>query len=166
MNIFATDDDPYVSANNLDDLRLSKMVLESAQLLSTACYLKGVRDDYLYKPTHVGHPCTQWLLESRKNVSWLLDHATSMVKIKLIATSNIHSSVVPLSVSIKYIDKFPDIDRTPFRNCTSLKSHEYDHLDVFTKYKIAMIMKWSTDLVPPKWKNRQPPDWWDGSVRN
>lgn len=55
------------------DVHVVKMVLESAQLLST-CFLHFdiVGDkSKVYKPTHLNHPCSVWLRESFSNVVWL-----------------------------------------------------------------------------------------------
>lgn len=75
VNIFYLHPSPLTAARWLHDKHLVKMVLESAQLLSTACQIIIMeRDTKLYKPTHMYHPCTQWLLKSRYNAEWLYDH--------------------------------------------------------------------------------------------
>lgn len=72
MNIFFLHEDPRTCAQYHYDKHVVKMVLETAQLLSTATYLISPdtpRD--IYKPTHVGHPCTQWVKTSKENFLWL-----------------------------------------------------------------------------------------------
>lgn len=54
MNIFVTDPNPKIAASHLDDLRLGKMCVETAQMLSV--WAKPF--DGIYKPTHINHPCT------------------------------------------------------------------------------------------------------------
>jgi hypothetical protein len=88
MNIFFLDrkpggmPDPVGSAKDLDDKRIHKMALESAQIL---CTIIADRDpDFhahhgLYKPTHANHPCTVWAGESLANFLWLLEHAAACV---------------------------------------------------------------------------------------
>lgn len=76
MNIFYLDRDPSVAAQMHCDQHVVKMILESAQMLSTAhrffekdqpwCDSKG-----LYKMTHVNHPSTMWARTSTKNYKWL-----------------------------------------------------------------------------------------------
>lgn len=75
MNIFSLDNDPKVCATMHCDKHM-KMVLESAQLLSTAHrVLDGpeFKDDrkFLYKVTHVNHPCALWTRQSNNNYTWL-----------------------------------------------------------------------------------------------
>lgn len=68
MNIFVTSLCPIESARNLDDRRVVKMTLESAQLLST--YLGGNP----YKITHARHPCTLWVSDHTSHAVWLYRH--------------------------------------------------------------------------------------------
>ena len=64
MNIFVLDRNPILAAQYHCDKHVVKMVLETAQLLSTVCG-QG------YKPTHKNHPCTVWARESLPNYQWL-----------------------------------------------------------------------------------------------
>ena len=73
MNVFILDENPALAARYHMDVHVVKMVLESAQLLST-CFLHFdiVGDkSKVYKPTHLNHPCSVWLRESFSNVVWL-----------------------------------------------------------------------------------------------
>ena len=75
MNIFYLHNDPEVAASYHCDKHCVKMILESAQLLSTAHrILDG--DDYadsvgLYKSFSPNHPSAVWVRESRENYRWL-----------------------------------------------------------------------------------------------
>ena len=61
MNIFVTSNCPILSAQALDNKRVVKMVLETAQVLSTAIFINsGITYDGIYKPTHLKHSCTIW----------------------------------------------------------------------------------------------------------
>lgn len=69
MNIFVLDSDQKIAAQAHCDKHCVKMVLETAQLLSTAVRLSGI--DYGYKSTHVNHPCSIWARQSLANFTWL-----------------------------------------------------------------------------------------------
>lgn len=92
MNIFYLDNDPRVCAEMHNDKHLVKMILEYAQLLSTAHrvldgtptisvgktgrkqtrYIIGDdRNDILYSATHINHPSAVWARQSDKNYDWL-----------------------------------------------------------------------------------------------
>lgn len=55
MNIFVLDTDPKLSAQYHVDRHVIKMILENAQLLSTALKINNIEAN-LYKPTHQHHP--------------------------------------------------------------------------------------------------------------
>lgn len=75
MNIFYLDEKPSVCAAYHNDKHVVKMILEYAQLLSTAHrVLDG--DDYadtvnLYKKTHTNHPSAVWARSNRPAYAWL-----------------------------------------------------------------------------------------------
>ena len=70
MNIFVLDTDIKRCARYHCDQHVSKMILESAQLLCTALNLRGFETPY--RSTHAKHPCTIWLGESYANFEWLV----------------------------------------------------------------------------------------------
>ena len=78
MDIFVLDRDPVVAAQMQCDRHVVKMVLESAQMLSTAVNLLG--GDARYKTAHVNHPCSVWARETAGNFLWLYDHGMALAK--------------------------------------------------------------------------------------
>jgi len=96
VNIFILDKDPKVAARLQCDKHVVKMIVESAQMLSTAHrMLDGVetrrksksgktmskyweltdaRESVLYKAVHMGHPCTVWTMICDNNYMWHYDH--------------------------------------------------------------------------------------------
>ena len=74
MNIFIVDKDPYKAAIHLNDKHIVKMIVESAQLLSTTRRYFGDTNPFLYKSCFVNHPCSEWIRESFENYLWLLTH--------------------------------------------------------------------------------------------
>lgn len=72
MNIFFLDKDPKKSAEYHCDKHVVKMCIEYAQLLSTALHItNSIANEYVYKPTHVFHPCTIWVSQSLSHWKWL-----------------------------------------------------------------------------------------------
>jgi hypothetical protein len=100
MNIFAIDWDPATAAKNLCDKHIPKMIVESAQLLSTAHRLldgmeyegrtatgrkarrwllaDSTQDSEIYEATFINHPCTVWTRSCNSNYLWLAVHANVM----------------------------------------------------------------------------------------
>lgn len=77
MNIFVLDLNPGVAAKEHCDTHVVKMIVETAQLVSTTFhfYNAGLFAplSYLYKATHKNHPCAIWARTNDKNLKWLID---------------------------------------------------------------------------------------------
>ena len=92
MNIFYLDPDPQICAEMHNNKHCVKMILEYAQLLSTAHrVLDGVitegvsptgrkrksyvlsdsRENILYSATHINHPSAIWVRQNHQNYIWL-----------------------------------------------------------------------------------------------
>ena len=70
MNIFYLDKNPDLSAQLHCDKHVVKMILEYAQMLSTAHRVLDNSQD-VYKIAHKNHPCTIWVRENKSNYKWL-----------------------------------------------------------------------------------------------
>lgn len=73
MNIFYLDHDPETCAKYHCDQHVIKMILESAQMLSTANRIAGL--DEGYRKTHVNHPSSVWVRQSKAHWLWLRELA-------------------------------------------------------------------------------------------
>ena len=84
MNIFVTNECPIKSARYLDDKRVVKMVLESAQLLCSVFHeveINGgliTESDIPYKVSHANHACSKWARHSWHNFDWILRHGFAL----------------------------------------------------------------------------------------
>ena len=83
MNIFITSFDSKEAASHLDDLRLNKMILETAQLLSSAYRHLFGDGELLYKDTHFNRPCAIWARKGTDNYSWLVQYFDDLAKEKI-----------------------------------------------------------------------------------
>ena len=73
MNIFYLDRNPMLAARYHCDKHVLKMIVETAQLLSTAwhCLLPVTAAGMdIYKKTHWNHPCAKWVRCSQRNYLW------------------------------------------------------------------------------------------------
>ena len=77
MNIFVLDRSPRTAAEFLCDVHVVKMILESAQLLSTQDRLSGLNRGY--EITHANHPCRR-CLENPANYLWLSAHLGALLR--------------------------------------------------------------------------------------
>lgn len=84
MNIFVLDPNPVKAATAHCDQHLHKMILESAQMVSTAIHLSNLDIPHyaLYKPAYPKHPCTIWAAKSLNNVLWICELAIALDDIR------------------------------------------------------------------------------------
>ena len=76
MNIFFLDEDSKMCAQAHCDKHVVKMILEYAQMMSTAHRVLDPPSELIepmYKPTHKNHPAAVWVRESDANYKWLYD---------------------------------------------------------------------------------------------
>lgn len=145
MNIFATSDCPCKCAVFLDDVRCVKMVLETAQLLSTAINEHGGKGPY--KSTHINHPSSKWARETRGNYEWLLSHFEALCEEYTSRYNKTHKCAQFTALFAQNANLIPSGDQTPFPNCTTYKNEP----DVHLAYKLYMNDKWDNDKRTPTW---------------
>ena len=152
MNIFVTSSCPVRCARTLDNKRVVKMVLESAQMLCTALNEKGVITPY--KSAHVKHPCTIWAGVNKANWLWLFMHASALSNEYTRRYHKIHKSQAVLDTIRDEVHVLPDGALTPFPNCTQNKEHDISHKDepnVHKAYRLYLRDRWDKDKAKPKW---------------
>ncbi len=161
MNIVAVDKCPMRSALWLDDIRKNKMILESAQMLSTA--VRALCPDTtleVYKTAYLNHPCSKWARQSRANFQWLLHHMSWLYNQK----SGEHKSARLIPEFQKYADDgdFPDEYLTPFANCARNLERGVDYSnvdDVHQAYRMYMNDRWKERNITLTWRWGEEPDW-------
>lgn len=138
MNIFILNNDPVIAAQEQCDKHVVKMIVESAQMLSTVHrMLDGVmerrpsksgaklqywklndeREDLLYKACHFNHPSTVWTRESCCNYSWHYEHFIGLCDEYTYRYGKVHSTDTKLRKILKTLPN--NINRsggmTPFK---------------------------------------------------
>jgi len=161
MNIFALSRCPMQSAWWLDDIRKNKMILESAQMLSTAVrVLSPDTDLQVYKVAYLNHPCTIWARQSRDNFKWLLSHMSHL----FLQKDGLHKSANLLTDFQKYADSgdFPNEELTPFANCARNLERGVDyseHTDTHEAYRLYMNDRWKETNITLTWRWGREPEW-------
>ncbi len=130
MNIFFLDYDPKIAAQAHCDKHVVKMILETAQLLSTAHRVldgeeyidassgrkirrwrleDSFREDALYKATHINHPCAIWVRESSANYWWAFCLFRHLCEEYTFRYGKTHKTDIEVSAAISYV---PDAMKT------------------------------------------------------
>jgi hypothetical protein len=166
MNIFLSESCPISSAQALDDRRLVKMVLETAQLLSAAARMMGVENEALYKITHANHPCGKFARQSFANFSFLYIHGWALAREYHNRYGKTHASEAVIQAAWDGVLNLLDPKPRPYRltkffegpfelsfNCSGFNSG-----DLYEDYKNCLRAKWDAD-TNPTWTKRGQPEW-------
>lgn len=149
MNIFLTDPDPRLCAVVLDDKRVVKMVLETAQMLATNCDTRGI---YLgYRSTHLNHPCSVWSRSSSLAFSWLVEHGLWLADEYKRRYKRDHASLPVIHRAFVHRNVF---DNEPL--VFNFNSSGYNTGDVFHDYKLCLVNKWKNKDRRPQWHGYAP----------
>jgi hypothetical protein len=182
MNIFYVDSDPEVAARNMVDRHVVKMILETAQLLSTAhrvidgeeyvgqsqsgrkakrWRLSGNVDAIMYAATHINHPSAVWVRENSANYDWLYDHLLALGREYTHRYGRTHLTIDKLKDILKDAPENIEqsIEMTKMPSC--MDKQYIVSLDPITNYR-NYYNYGKTDLL--RWSNRPPPQWIDGTV--
>jgi hypothetical protein len=173
MNIFVTNTDPKIAAQELCDKHVrSKMIIESAIMLQhcfTTEQLLKAPYTKSGKPRKSGkgyykHICSIWTRESRDNFLWLIHHALEMEKERHYRwpDSSNHFTVEFIKWCLQNKDKTTHTSnkQTPFvyainsnSKCFSLP--EFNSSNVVQKYQLYI----SYDKSFATWTKRTKPAW-------
>ena len=176
MNIFYISEDPVQAAQWMVDKHVVKMILESAQLLSTAhrlldgeqvmgktktgrnakrWKLHDNRDDVLYQATHINHPSASWCRESVENYNWLVEHLYGLLNEYTYRYEKTHKCFGELSYMLQSPPK--NLTEYDMTTCPSAMAPEYVvSSDPVYNYRNYYKMG-KTHLH--SWKKRNPPEW-------
>ena len=118
MNIFYLHPDPTIAARAMTNKHVVKMILESAQLLSTAHHVLDEQNALpdLYKVTHKNHPSGIWVRESIENYNWLYQHFIALCQEYTNRYGKIHLTQTKLQELLKNPPiNIPRVPATPIK---------------------------------------------------
>jgi hypothetical protein len=136
MNIFILDQDIRLCAQAHYDKHVVKMILESAQLLSTAQHQLGSTSEGLYKQSHVNHPCAVWARQSYQNYNWLYELFIELILEYIYRYDRQHAClrlVKPLAIQDDTF-RFPQEGLTPFAQCVPEQYRQEDPVAAYRQY--------------------------------
>ena len=160
MNIFYLSSCPQEAAESHNDKHCVKMILEYAQMLSTAHReLDDDVPDILYKSTHKNHPSTIWTRSSKQHYDWLFRLFRMLSAEYTLRYSNGEFKVH------KTWDKLGKILETAPKNivdngwidppqCMPDHCKKPDTIDAYRNYYLTEKATFST------WKYSKQPTWW------
>lgn len=181
MNIFYLHEDPALCAQYHNDKHCVKMILEYAQLLSTAHRVldgtQSVRlsktgkkqtwyrlddnlDNILYSATHINHPSAKWCRDGDSNYKWLYELFCAVCDEYTFRYGKIHLTDQKLRTVLCQIPK--NISHKPFSPPWRAMPDEVkigeDSLASYRNYYIKNKMHLAS------WKKRFVPEWYNANV--
>lgn len=162
MNIFVLDKDPRIAAQSQCDKHVVKMVLESAQMLSTAHrVLDGDETKFgnvLYKVTHKNHPCNVWCRTTSSNYTWLYMHFIALCDEYRYRYGKIHLSDTKLRKILQHLPKNIHIGSLT-EHPLAMKKHPecMDPTDIVGSYR--KFYKTKLENFKMVWTKRETPNW-------
>ena len=154
MNIFVLDTDQEKCAKYHCDSHVVKMILETAQILSTAIHLHGVELDNLYRPTHKNHPCVKWAAETRSNFLWLCTLGEQLHAEYHRRYHKFHKSAMVIRDARSVADVIPE---GPLADFVLTMPDEYKSDDPVESYRNYYR---NEKQKIAKWRHSKTPDWW------
>ena len=172
MNIFYLDEDPFVCAERMCDQHITKMPLESAQILSTAHRVldgnlvvgetktgrKAKRwvlpedDDKYYLAAYVNHPSTVWARQSSEHYTWLYEHFRALCLQFFERYQHHHSSWNRLKFSLAKLPQ--NIKDNGFVAPPQCMPDVYKHSNTIIAYNLYYASKftdWCAKGRPMRW---------------
>ena len=145
MNIFVLDKNPIRAAHYLDDVRVPKMCVETAQMMASALRRHGATDEQMpltqkgtpYKGGYHNHPCTVWAGESLDNFAWLATHGAALCAEYKVRFGKEHACEGPIWQMIELADQhvfLPDIGLTPFAQAMPDEYKDDDEVVAYRRY--------------------------------
>ena len=165
MNIFVLSDNPAEAAMAHNDKHVRKMILETAQLLSTAwhCASPGLiewspegrpllMNEPIYKTSHANHPCAIWARTSQGNYSWLWRLGTYLLDEYEFRWQRIHACA-PVITALSLV---PDIRQ---REMTDFVFAGQPELKVLGAVEAYRELYRTVKRPIAVWTRRKPPEW-------
>jgi hypothetical protein len=163
MNIFVSHTCPKISAQNLPNILVNKMIIESAQILSTAhSVLDGCQVGY--KPTHTNHPSCKWARSTSSNYKWLYEHFKALCEEYTFRTGKVHKTSELLAVLCNQPNSIKIGELELFAMCMPegfQKLGIFDQTIAYRAYLVEKFSEWACREKPIKvtWGLGARPDW-------
>ena len=164
MTIFVTDPCPIKSAQSQCDKHVVKMVLESAQMLSTAWRIWDAdwsENHELYKSAYAKHPCTVWVQQATENYTWLYDHFSALSDEYTHRYSKHHAS----SRLLDALANVPEYHTHTRTNFALAMPEEYKSDCAYTSYRNYLVNEKQSFARWVKDPSRKP-IWWENHGLN
>ena len=179
MNVFALHQHPIAAAKMHCDKHVVKMILETAQLLSTAHRMldgtlekrdsvsgktkikywvleESNMENVLYRATMMNHPCAIWIRETDANYMWAYNLFVGLCDEYTHRYGKVHKTDALLRDALMFTPK--NIKRAGLTKFPQAMPDDVKHEDSIVAYR-QYYLKYKSDFA--KWTKRDVPTWYD-----
>lgn len=157
MNIFYLSHNPQAAAEYHCDQHVNKMIVETAQMLSTVHWILDtpkVMSPLVSRPTHENHPCIRWLLESSQNYDYLVALGLALGDEFDLRYSGVHADLTVIRFLAEVPMEYSGYGTSPARAFGKEKIDILNPVEAYREYYRRMPFG-------PVWKRgRSAPYWW------
>jgi hypothetical protein len=155
MNIFYLDHDQEKAARMHCDIHVNKMIIETAQLLSSAHHIANSDvKEKVYKLTHKNHTSAVWTRASKDNYIWLLGLLKALISEFHVRNGKNHKT----EERLEFLEKIPALPDMPFTQPTQSMPDIYRCDDSIIAYRnFYREYKWPQSWF--KFKGGVPAEW-------
>lgn len=152
MNIFYLSRGSRTAAKLQCDQHVVKMILESAQLLSTAHHeLDGTSP--AYKPTHKNHPSAVWARASLSHYNWLYRHMMALGDEYTRRYGKVHLTIQKHSETLREAPRaIPDLGFTDPPQCMPDDCKRDNPVEAYFTYYKRKADEWADAGRPMRYK--------------
>lgn len=165
MNIFWLDDDPVKAAQLQCNKHITKMTLESSQMLSTAHRVIDGDDapDECYRIAHKNHPCSLWTMKTSANYEWHYQHFVALADEYTYRYGKVHASFTKLNHILKNLPKNIKIG-TLTMPALAMKDHPECIFENDPVKSYRAFYKTKQDRFDMVWSYREIPEWFKNDI--
>lgn len=166
MNVFFTNECPIQAANEHVRVHQVKMIVEYAQLLSSAHHeLDGTNAiEGIYKKTHVNHPSAVWVRKSSQHYAWVWRCAMRLCEVYTARTSKVHKTQAILEALCVSPNNLPDngFTKPPVAAPDEFKAIAVfgDVCKAYQQYLCSKFAEWQSRTKPIKVEFDTVPSWY------
>jgi len=153
MNVFYTNSCPIVAAKQHVKKHQIKMIVEYAQMLSTAHFeLDGIRTEY--KPTHKNHPSSVWVRSSVHHYNWVVQCGLELCRLYTEVSGKTHKTQAvlerlqtpPVNIQDNGFEEPPVAAQDEFKAVAIF----HGSCIAYQRYLIAKFKEWQERAKPIK----------------
>lgn len=160
MNVFVLDLDTEKAAQYHNNRHLVKMILESAQILSTAVQLNQPNEE-LYKIAYPKHPVVIKATQNRSNFIWVANLAKELCREYTFRAGKIHKSLPVINKASLYSSIIP-FGELEFAQAMPEEFKDKDPVVAYRTYYILAKDRDKNGKRMDEWFPREKPNWYYG----